>query len=73
MESGQQAMVRTGRMFRPKPYDESQIPAAEEDEWSFVGDVGRGDQPREKDPDGWLRNLVMSEEARSIERNLGID
>ena len=42
-------------------------------EWDFVGREGRKDQAREKDPDPWFRKHLMSEKARSIENNLGID
>jgi hypothetical protein len=73
MESGKQAMTRTGRMFRPRPFDEQSEPEEVEDDWGFVGEEGRAGQPRERDPDRWWQNLVMSPEARSIERNLGID
>ena len=45
---------------------------APSDEWDFVGEVGRGDRPREKDPDSWWQYL-MHPTAVSIERNLGID
>lgn len=46
----------------------------EDDAWiSEAGDEARGDRPREKDPDQWYKKYVMSEKARSIERNLGID
>lgn len=38
-----------------------------------VGKDARGNRPREKDPDAWWQKYVMSEKARAIERNLGID
>ncbi len=77
-ESGRDAMNQTVRMFRPRPFDEpiDKRPdhlLDEADEWGFVGDEGRSEMPRQKDPDSWWQNLVMSEEARNIERNLGID
>ena len=59
--------------MRPKPYDTPMHFDEEEDEWGFVGDEGRAEQPRERDPDRWWQNLIMSQEARNIERNLGID
>ena len=34
---------------------------------------GRPDQKVEKDPDQWWRKYVMSEKARSIERDLGFE
>ena len=51
-------------------------PADEEDEaWvTELGEEARGDRPREKEPDPLgLKPLIMSEKARSIERNLGFD
>lgn len=44
-----------------------------EDEWAFVGEEARGNSPRERDPDRWWRNLMMSDRALNIERSLGID
>jgi hypothetical protein len=38
-----------------------------------VGKDARGNRPRERDPDPWWQRYVMSEKARAIERNLGID
>lgn len=66
-------MVDSTRMFRPRPNDGPVEYDEEEDEWGFVGTEGRADQDRERDPDRWWQNLVMSPEARNIERNLGID
>lgn len=71
-ESATSAFRQTARMFRPNPYDRPFQPDVE-DEWAFVGEEGRGDQERERDPDRWWQNLVMSPQARNIERNLGID
>jgi hypothetical protein len=73
MESGKQAMTQTLRVFRPRPFDGPAEYDEEDDEWGFVGKEGRADQERERDRDRWWHNLVMSPEARSIERNLGID
>lgn len=71
--ASQQAWTKTARMVRPRPFDGPGEPNAPDDEWSFVGDEGRGDQERESDPDPWWQNWVMSDQARAIERNLGID
>lgn len=73
LQHGQQSMVDMKRMLRPKPYDGPAKPSDDEDPWGFVGDEGRAGQDRERDHDRWWRNLIMSEEARNIERNLGID
>lgn len=71
--AGQDAWTKTSRMMRPKPFDGPAEADDPEDEWSFVGDEGRADMDRERDPDRWWQNLVMSPQARAIERNLGID
>lgn len=70
---GRDAFVQSTRSFRPKPHDGPARMEEEEDEWGFVGTEGRADQDRERDPDRWWQDLVMSPEARNIERNLGID
>lgn len=73
LQHGKQSMVDMTRLVRPKPHDGPVLPEDTEDPWGFVGEEGRYDQERETDRDRWWRNLVMSEEARNIERNLGID
>ncbi|MEZ6125956.1 MAG: hypothetical protein R3C49_22745 [Planctomycetaceae bacterium] len=74
MNHGRTAFVDSMRMFRPNPYDSTMsTDSGKEDEWGFVGKEGRADQDRERDPDRWWQNLIMSQEARNIERNLGID
>ena len=72
-QSGKDAWTQTFRMTRPRPHDGPMEMEDDEDEWGFVGDEGRADRDRETDPDRWWHNLVMSPEARNIERNLGID
>lgn len=72
-DSGMNPFTKTVRTLRPKPFDGPAEIEDAEDEWGFVGKEGRADQDREREPDRWWRNLVMSEEARNIERNLGID
>jgi hypothetical protein len=73
MSLGRDAITKTSRMFIPnsRDYDDGSDDSGKE--WEFVGDEGRGDQEREKDPDPWFRQYLMSEKARSIEHNLGID
>lgn len=73
MNAGKNAIVDTTRMFRPNPHDGPVTPADEEDEWSAVGREGRQGMDRERDPDRWWQNHIMSPQARNIERNLGID
>lgn len=67
------AFTSTGRLFTPnsRDYDDGSDESGKE--WDFVGDEGRAGQPRERDPDPWFKNMIMSEKARSIEHNLGID
>jgi hypothetical protein len=50
-------------------------PTEEEDApWvSEAAQEARSGQMRERDPDQWYKKYVMSEKARSIERNLGFD
>ncbi len=61
------------RLMRPNPNGYRDPTAEEDDNWDFVGQLARGDRPRERDPDPWWGKFVMSEKARSIERNFGID
>lgn len=73
VESPKAATRRMTRMFTPNPTDMDADAAEDAGEWDFVGDEGRGDQRREQDPDPWFGKYLMSDKARSIERNLGID
>ncbi|HAH48037.1 MAG TPA: hypothetical protein DCM07_24920 [Planctomycetaceae bacterium] len=63
----------TMQIFKPKPFDADWSGEEEIDQWSYVGDEARGDRPKESDPDGWWQKYVMSNKARNIERNLGIE
>jgi len=73
VDASRNAFQETVRTFRPRPFDGPNRPDDAEDEWGFVGKEGRADMDRERDPDRWWQDLVMSPEARNIERNLGID
>ena len=73
LTASRDAMSQSMRMFKPNPNDGNALSGDEVDEWEFVGKEGRFDQERERDPDRWWQDLVMSPEARHIERNLGID
>ena len=64
---------QTFRLMRPNPSDYRDVTEEEDTNWEFVGQMGRGDRPREKDPDWWWGKFFMSEKARSIERNFGVD
>ena len=67
------AMRRMTRMFTPNPNDFDTELEDHKDDWSSVGEEGRADQTRERDPDPWFKKYLMSEKANSVERNLGID
>jgi hypothetical protein len=73
VESPKVAARRVTRMFTPNPTDWDSEVNQDTSEWDFVGDEGRRDVEREKDPDPWYKNFLMSQKANSIERNLGID
>lgn len=73
LNAGRDAVSQSARMFKPNPHDGPVEMDSDADEWDFVGKEGRADQERERDPDRWWQNLMMSQEARNIERNLGID
>ena len=73
VESPRSAMRRMTRMYSPNPDDWADGSEEESTEWDFVGDEGRADTKREKDPDQWYKKYLMSEKANSIERNLGYD
>lgn len=61
------------RMFTPNPRDWDTDAAEDKGEWDFVGDEGRAGQEREQDPDPIYKRYLMSDKARAIEHNLGID
>lgn len=73
LESAQEMTRQSMRIFKPRPTDYRDLTEEEGDEWSYVGKLARGNQPREKDTDWWWTKFVMSEKARAIERNLGVD
>ena len=68
-------MNRTARMFRPRPFDEPTAPetGADENEWSKMVSEARPNTERERDPDRFYFEKVMSPQARSIEHNLGFE
>ncbi|MCE2793845.1 MAG: hypothetical protein ACK5TG_15280 [Planctomyces sp.] len=73
VESPKSASRRFTRMFTPNGRDWSDPAQEDNGEWDFVGDEGRAEFAREQDPDPWYGKHLMSDKARSIERNLGID
>lgn len=73
VESPRSAMRRMTRMFTPRPTDTGEEIDNDDGEWDFVGDEGRADCDRERDPDPWYGKYIISDKARAIERNLGVD
>lgn len=74
MKSTHELTRQTLRQFSFRPTDYRDTTEEKEDPWSQVGLEGRGNQPRQKEPDpSWLRNLLSSAKARNIERNVGIE
>ena len=73
LESVNETTRQSLRLMRPNPNGYRDLTDEEDDSWEFVGQLARGDRPREQDPDPWWGKFVMSEKARSIERNFGID
>lgn len=73
VESPKSASRRFTRMFTPNSRDWTDPAHEDHGEWDFVGDEGRAEFEREQDPDPWYGKHLMSDKARSIERNLGID
>jgi hypothetical protein len=73
MESPVSATRRMTRMMTPKPFDNEKEVDSDDGEWDFVGDEGRAGIAREQDPDPWFGKYILSDKARAIERNLGVD
>ncbi len=73
VESGQDAARQTFRIFKFQPNDYRDFSEEQDDKWSFVGEDARGGMKRTRDPDQWFKQHFMSEKARNVERNLGID
>ncbi|MCH2210520.1 MAG: hypothetical protein MK110_04410 [Fuerstiella sp.] len=68
-------MARTMRMFRPRPFDDSEDPQyteSAEDPWSkMMGDARPRDREASETDSLW-RKYAMSPQSRSIERSLGV-
>ena len=73
VESPRTAMRRMTRTFTPNPVDIGEDVDEDDGQWDFVGDEGRADYDRERDPDPWFGKYIISDKARAIERNLGVD
>ena len=72
-EEAENATMETKRQFRIKPNDYEDGTEELDEDWSYVGEQGRAGMERERDSDRVLRKYLMSEKARAIESNLGID
>jgi hypothetical protein len=74
MNSMKTAAAETVETFRPGTHGYHDATAESSDPWvQEVGDQARGHQTKEKDADPeWMRNFLMSQKARDIESNLGI-
>ena len=70
-EHGRTVTRQTLRTFKLRPNDYRDTTLEEEDDWSFVGKIGRGDRPLEDEGDPW-KKFLMSPKATKIERNLGV-
>lgn len=73
LDSAQEMSRQTLRIFKPRETDYRDMTEEKGDEFAFVGKLGRGNRPRERDPDPWFKKYLMSEKARNIEHNLGVD
>lgn len=73
VESPRVAMRKMTRSFTPHPADPGDDADEDDGQWDFVGDEGRADYDRERDPDPWFGKYIISDKARAIERNLGVD
>lgn len=62
-----------GRALKFRPNDYRDTTDEPTDEWDFVGKDARGNRPVLREPDTWWQKYMMSEKARSIERNLGVE
>lgn len=73
VESPRSAMRNMTRTLTPRATDEWEDIDKDDGEWDFVGGEGRADCDRERDPDPWFGKYFVSDKARAIERNLGVD
>lgn len=60
--------IKNGTPYWGKP--DQWEPVEEEDKWSSVGKIGRGNRELEDERDPF-KSMLMSKEAQNIERNLG--
>ncbi|MEZ6043703.1 MAG: hypothetical protein R3C20_24665 [Planctomycetaceae bacterium] len=61
------------RLAQPAEFDNEDAMDALNEDWDNVGKIGRTGRRIEKDPDPWFKQNWMSDEARSIEHNVGVD
>lgn len=73
MEPTRELSQTTMKSMTPRTGGYRDTTDEETDEWDFVGKEARGSSAMEQDPDPWWQQWIMSDKARSIERNLGIE
>ena len=71
-EFGQMVTDSTVKLFKPTHRDYTDETDQKIDEWSTVGDEGRGERPKDHESDA-LTRYMSSPKAQGIERNLGVD
>lgn len=64
---------KTAEAFTPTTSGYRDTTREKPDDFAAVGEMARDMRPPEKDPDPWFRKYLMSQKARSIEHNLGIE
>jgi hypothetical protein len=73
MKQGQELTRQSISALKPGGGDYRNAAEDESTEWDYVGKEARGHMEPIRDPDTLWREYIMSERARSIERNLGIE
>lgn len=68
-----QTWAFTKNTFKPRGVNDVDTTEKVDHTWRGVADEGRRGHKVEKDPDQWYRNYFMSEKAREVERNFGIE
>jgi hypothetical protein len=61
------------RYFSPREADYDIKPDEEKHQWDVVGEHARGVRGSQRDSERWYKDYIQSDEARDIERSLGVD
>ena len=73
VDASREVAASVRNAITPRTWDRRD-PTDEVDSWtSEVGMDARGNRTRDKDPDAWWGKYVVSDKAREIEKNLGVD